>query len=37
LYAIAGGEADPDEGEPEMIFCVDEFAPLNPPVHHPPQ
>jgi len=28
LYAIADGEVIPDEGEPEVIFCVDEFGPL---------
>jgi transposase len=29
LYAIADGEVVPDPGEPEVIFCVDEFGPLN--------
>jgi transposase len=29
LYAIADGEVVPDTGEPEVIFCVDEFGPLN--------
>jgi len=29
LYAIADGEVTPDTGEPEVIFCVDEFGPLN--------
>jgi transposase len=29
LYAIADGEVLPDDGEPSMIFCVDEFGPLN--------
>jgi transposase len=29
LYAIADGEVTPDEGEPEVVFCVDEFGPLN--------
>ncbi len=29
LYAIADGEVIPDEGEPEVIFCMDEFGPLN--------
>jgi len=29
LYAIADGEVTPEEGEPEVIFCVDEFGPLN--------
>ena len=29
LYAIADGEVAPDEDEPEVIFCVDEFGPLN--------
>ncbi len=29
LYAIADREVVPDEGEPEVIFCVDEFGPLN--------
>jgi len=28
LYAIADGEVIPDKGEPEVIFCVDEFGPL---------
>jgi transposase len=28
LYAIADGEVVPDPGEPEVIFCVDEFGPL---------
>ena len=28
LYAIADGEVVPDAGEPEVIFCVDEFGPL---------
>jgi transposase len=29
LYAIADGEVAPDAGEPEVIFCMDEFGPLN--------
>jgi transposase len=29
LYAIADREVVPDPGEPEVIFCVDEFGPLN--------
>jgi transposase len=29
LYAIADGEVIPDPGEPDVIFCVDEFGPLN--------
>jgi hypothetical protein len=29
LYAIADRELPPGEGDPEIIFCVDEFGPLN--------
>jgi hypothetical protein len=29
LYAIVDGEVMPEEGEPEVVFCVDEFGPLN--------
>jgi transposase len=29
LYAIADREAAPQDGDPEVIFCVDEFGPLN--------
>jgi transposase len=29
VYAIADGEVVPEPGEPEVIFCVDEFGPLN--------
>jgi transposase len=29
LYAIADGEVSPGPGDPEVIFCVDEFGPLN--------
>jgi transposase len=29
LYAIADGEVSPEPGDPEAIFCVDEFGPLN--------
>ena len=29
LYAIADHEVIPEPGEPEVIFCVDEFGPLN--------
>nr|WP_244888280.1 helix-turn-helix domain-containing protein [Streptomyces scopuliridis] len=29
LYAIADGEVIPEDGEPEVIFRLDEFGPLN--------
>src|ERR1019366_174931 len=29
LYAIADGEVSAEAGEPQVIFCVDEFGPLN--------
>jgi len=29
LYAIADGEVIREAGEPQVIFCVDEFGPLN--------
>ncbi len=29
LYAIADRETAPADGDPEVIFCVDEFGPLN--------
>jgi transposase len=29
LYAIADREIIPEPGEPQVIFCVDEFGPLN--------
>jgi transposase len=29
LYAIADREVAPEAGEPQIIFCVDEFGPLN--------
>jgi len=29
LYAIADREVAPADGDPEVIFCVDEFGPLN--------
>jgi transposase len=29
LYAIADREVIPGPGEPEIVFCVDEFGPLN--------
>jgi transposase len=29
LYAIADREVTPEDGEPEVIFCVDEFGPRN--------
>ena len=29
LYAIADREVTPQAGDPEVIFCVDEFGPLN--------
>ncbi len=29
LYAIADREVIPESGEPEAIFCLDEFGPLN--------
>lgn len=28
-YAIAGGEVIPEDDEPDVVFCVDEFGPLN--------
>jgi hypothetical protein len=28
LYTIVDGEVIPEEGEPEVIFCLDEFGPL---------
>ncbi|WP_329172816.1 IS630 family transposase [Streptomyces sp. NBC_01477] len=28
-YAIADGEVLPEPGEPEVVFCLDEFGPLN--------
>jgi hypothetical protein len=28
LCASADGEVIPEEGEPEVIFCMDEFGPL---------
>ena len=31
LYAIADREVTPEPGEPEVIFCVDEFGPWRPP------
>ncbi|MFK4690476.1 hypothetical protein RKD22_003411 [Streptomyces pristinaespiralis] len=31
LYAIADGEVIPEDGEPEVVFCVDEFGPSSPP------
>jgi transposase len=30
LYAIADREVVPEEGEPQVVFCADEFGPLNP-------
>jgi transposase len=27
LYAIADGEVIPEDGEPEVVFCMDEFGP----------
>jgi transposase len=29
LYAIADGDVVPEPGEPEAVFCLDEFGPLN--------
>ena len=29
LYAIADRDVAPDAGDPEIVFCVDEFGPLN--------
>jgi transposase len=29
LYAIADRQAAPGDGDPEAVFCVDEFGPLN--------
>ena len=29
LYAIADRDVAPDAGDPEVVFCVDEFGPLN--------
>ena len=29
LYAIADREVIPEAGEPQVVFCVDEFGPLN--------
>src|SRR5829696_5630841 len=29
LYAIADGKAKPGKGDPTVIFCMDEFGPLN--------
>ena len=29
LYAIADGEAAAGPGDPEVVFCVDEFGPVN--------
>nr|WP_253208517.1 helix-turn-helix domain-containing protein [Streptomyces sp. YPW6] len=29
LYAIADGEVIPEDWEPEVVFCMDEFGPLN--------
>ncbi|WP_124284172.1 IS630 family transposase [Streptomyces sp. ADI92-24] len=29
LYSIADGEVIPDDDEPEVVFCLDEFGPLN--------
>jgi transposase len=29
LYAIADREVTPEDGEPDVVFCMDEFGPLN--------
>jgi hypothetical protein len=29
LYASADGEVIPEEGEPDVVLCLDEFGPLN--------
>ncbi len=33
LYAIADGEVIPEDGDPEVVLCMDEFGPLNPTPH----
>nr|WP_245641237.1 hypothetical protein [Streptomyces megasporus] len=33
LYAIADGEVIPEAGEPDIVFCLGEFGPLNPQPH----
>lgn len=30
LYEIADGKAEPQEGDPEVVNCLDEFGPRNP-------
>jgi hypothetical protein len=30
LYAIADGEVIPEEGESDVVLCLDEFGPLTP-------
>ena len=30
LYAIADGDVIPEDGEPEVVFCMDEFGPAQP-------
>ena len=29
LYAIADGKVGPGKGDPSVVFCMDEFGPLN--------
>ena len=29
LYDMADGKAQPGEGDPTVVFCMDEFGPLN--------
>ena len=29
LHAIADGSAEPSDGDPSVVFCMDEFGPLN--------
>jgi hypothetical protein len=29
LYAIADGDVIPEGNEPQAVFCMDEFGPLN--------
>ena len=36
LYAIADGEVTPAAGDPAVVFCVDEFGPLEPPASSRP-
>ena len=29
LYDIADGKTAPGDGDPQIVFCMDEFGPLN--------